>query len=221
MQEKEHAFQGHILSVNVGRSTQLTVGGKTRSTGIHKEPVAGPVQVSRLGLAEDVIANTKHHGGPDQAVYLYSAEDYDWWRGQLKRPLAPGTFGENITIDRWQPGVRIGDRLVMPTVTLEITAPRIPCATLAARMGIPAFVKQFAQARRPGLYARVLSEGAICRGEPFAIQPAPPEYPEALAIFDVWYEKERNPDLLRAGLNAPIAARAAAAFRYWLQDAAE
>ena len=54
---------------------------------------------------------------------------------------------------------------------LEITAPRIPCNTLAARMGDPGFVKRFLAAERPGLYCRVIRPGILQIGTQFNVTP--------------------------------------------------
>src|SRR5262245_6324727 len=98
-----------LLSVNVGRAEQ---GISTGETGINKLPVHGSVAVSGAGLEGDVVCDTKHHGGPDQAVYVYGAPDYDWWMEALGRDLSYGAFGENLTIGGLESaGIRIGDRL--------------------------------------------------------------------------------------------------------------
>ena len=102
--------------------------------------------------------------GPDQALYLYSAEDYAWWAGELGAPPAPGTFGENLTLSSFGPvEVRIGDRFRVGAALVEATAPRIPCATFATRMGEPDWVKRFAAARRPG-YLRARARARRGRG---------------------------------------------------------
>jgi len=87
----------HILSVNIGQRTPIANAKASGITGIYKNPANRPVMVTSLGLAGDFIADTKHHGGVDQAVYVYGTDDYDWWAAELGRPLAPGTFGENLT----------------------------------------------------------------------------------------------------------------------------
>ena len=67
-------------------------------------------------------------------MYAFAREDLDFWERELGRPLANGSFGENLTTsgldvsgakigERW----RIGDELV-----LEVTSGRIPCRTFAA-----------------------------------------------------------------------------------------
>ena len=44
-----------------------------------------------------MICNKKYHGGRDQAIYLYSVEDYAWWSDTLGQRVFAGTFGENFT----------------------------------------------------------------------------------------------------------------------------
>lgn len=152
-----------LVSVNVGSPTLLA--GSDEPTGIVKVPRSGPVLVDALGLVGDAILDRKHHGGPDQAVYVYLAHDYDLWAAELGETLAPGTFGENLTFagvagDR----LAIGDRFAIGEVVIEITYHRTPCNTLARRMGSPGWVKRFAKARRPGGYARVLKPGTVEAG---------------------------------------------------------
>jgi MOSC domain-containing protein YiiM len=154
-----------LLAVCIG-AARPTPGRKTSKTGIFKQAVDHPVMIGREGLAGDRIVNRKHHGGPDQAVYLEGSVDLDWWAEELGRPVPPGTFGENLVIsglDNRQ--IAVGDRFETDGVTLEITSCRIPCSTFALRMTDPKFVKRYTQAARPGAYARVLREGAVRVGE--------------------------------------------------------
>lgn len=85
-----------VVSVNVGK--EKSINSKSGKSGIFKEPVIQPVVVDSLGLEHDVIIDVENHGGVDQAVYVYGTTDYAWWAEQLKHPLEPGTFGENLTI---------------------------------------------------------------------------------------------------------------------------
>ena len=59
-----------IVSVNVGAPQDIRLGQHHSLSGIDKRAVSGPVQVGALGLEGDHILSRKHHGGPDQAVYL-------------------------------------------------------------------------------------------------------------------------------------------------------
>ena len=78
-----------LLSINVGAARAVDPTRPYDLTGIYKHPVAGPVQVTVDGLAGDAIVDTKNHGGPDQAVYVYSGGDYAWWAAELGRSLRP------------------------------------------------------------------------------------------------------------------------------------
>ncbi|GEM82738.1 MAG: molybdenum cofactor biosynthesis protein [Meiothermus sp.] len=201
-----------LLSINLGRPELLQIAQQTTTTGIYKNPIE-TAQVSTLGLSGDHVADQEHHGGPDQAVYVYSAEDYDWWMEKLGQALEPGTFGENLTFSSYGQGpVRIGDRFRVGPVLLEVSAPRIPCATLAARMGDPNFVKKFRQAARPGFYARVLEEGQVRHGQSIEKIAAPAQNATLLEVFDLWYDKTPDAARLRWILTAPLAERARAVY---------
>lgn len=197
----------NLLNVCVGQPQRLP--GKSARSGIDKRPVEGPVRVGPLGLGGDHVLNTKHHGGPDQAVYLYTDLDYDHWAQVLGERPAPGTFGENLLISGLESApTAIGQRLRVGGVLLEVTASRIPCQTFAAHMGDPAFVKKFRAARRPGLYARVLEGGEVRAGDPVSLDGAPPpDAPTVLDTFEVHYARKVAAPQLRRLLAAPVAER--------------
>lgn len=194
-----------IISVNVAQPVTIQFNGEDVKTGIYKRPLEGKVQVSRLGVAGDTVVDEAVHGGLDQAVYLYHAEDYDWWAEQLGRTLAPGTFGENLTVtglaDR---SLVIGDRLMINDIELEITAPRTPCFKLAERMNDPTFPKAFARAARPGAYARVLREGSLQTGDEIQLEPTTENFASVKDVFVEWHKKDRSPELLKKALDSPI-----------------
>jgi MOSC domain-containing protein YiiM len=136
-------------------------------TAIDKQPVGEPLRVRPYGLFGDVQADRKHHGGLTKALYAYADEDARFWATELDREIAPGLFGENLRTtgldvngaeigERW----RIGDELVV-----EVTCPRMPCATFQRWMGEPQWVKRFTAAGRPGAYLRIVHSGTIGAGD--------------------------------------------------------
>ncbi|MDX8352159.1 MOSC domain-containing protein [Cognatiyoonia sp. IB215182] len=152
-----------LLSIQIGKPEKTPA--KTGPTGHFKKPVDGPVAIHSLGLEGDAICDLKNHGGVDQAVYLFGTPDLEWWTKELGRDTLPGFFGENLVIsDLDTSSLAMGDILTIGDVTLQITAPRIPCATYAAHIGDGRAIKQFYAAERPGAYARVLQEGSVSRG---------------------------------------------------------
>jgi len=160
---------GVVLSVNVGAVAEFRAG-RGRWSAIVKKPIHGQVAVRGVNLQGDEQANRGFHGGPDQAVYAYPQESVDWWADELGRPLEPGMFGENLTLEGVDTdGALIGERWAIGGVVLEVTAPRTPCLKLQTRIGEPKFVKRFAAARRPGAYLRIVQEGELAAGDALEI----------------------------------------------------
>lgn len=159
-----------VLSVNLGKSQPIA--SKSGHTGFFKKPQATAVNVTALGLADDTIIDTQNHGGVDQAVYVYCQPDYEWWHHHHDLAIHPGLFGENLTLSGTSTAdAHIGARLIGEHLTLEITSPRTPCDTFAARMNDKAFPKRFWSSRRTGFYCRVIREGTIQTGELMQVQP--------------------------------------------------
>jgi MOSC domain-containing protein YiiM len=198
-----------VDSVNLGRprpNPHKEIGW----TGIGKQSTDGPVEVRApgpktiglgSGLVGDFIGDGKHHGGDDQAVYAFQREDLDEWQRRLGRELPNGFFGENLTTigldinnarigERW----RIGDEVV-----LQVTAPRIPCATFRGWMGEKGWAKIFTAAGRPGAYLKVITPGAIRAGDPIEVIDRPDHEVTVTLLFKATTtERELLPQLLAA-----------------------
>ncbi|MFD0025581.1 MOSC domain-containing protein [Streptomyces sp. NPDC058382] len=167
-----------LLSVNIGHPRPNPWKGLS-ATGIDKRPVDGPVAVTApgpkgtgaVGLAGDRAFDVKHHGGSDQAVYAFGREDLDGWEAELGRSLPNGSFGENLTtlgVD--VNGALIGERWrIGPDVLLEVSCPRVPCATFQGWLEREGWIKRFTQAARPGAYLRVIEPGDIRAADPVRI----------------------------------------------------
>jgi MOSC domain-containing protein YiiM len=136
-------------------------------TAIWKSPVAGLVRVRRLNLEGDGQADPGVHGGREKAVYAYPSEHYELWRKELELlELGWGSFGENLTtVGLTESTVRIGDRLRIGTVELQVTKPRLPCYKLALRLGRPEILRRLLQTGRTGFYLAVLEEGHLAAGD--------------------------------------------------------
>lgn len=194
-----------LISVNLGQAEPIEGAGKSGLTGIFKRPVLHPVQVHGLGMTGDTICDTQHHGGLDQAVYVYGTLDYQWWEDELGVPLAPGTFGENLTLSGLtSKDLRIGDRFEIGSVILEVTSPRVPCSTLAARMGDPAFLKKFRAAERPGAYCRVLQEGTLQAGDPVRHGVYTEEVVYMNELFQDFFEPPQDRERIIRHLKVPL-----------------
>jgi MOSC domain-containing protein YiiM len=194
-----------LLSINIGKERQQQRNDYIETTGIYKMPVDRPVEIKSLGIEGDAICDTKNHGGPDQALYIYGGADYAWWEREIGRELAPGTFGDNLTVsDLESVTFNVGDYIHVGEVTLQVTSPRIPCGTFATRMGDPQWVKKFCAAERPGLYVRVIKEGVVKAGDPVTVEKYTGATISILEMYREHYVKDKSEASLRKHLNAPI-----------------
>ena len=157
-----------IETVSVGGPRVVRWQGRDVSTSIFKSPVAGRVMIRRHNLDGDRQSDPTVHGGEYKAVYAYAAEDYDWWRRALGHGLEAANFGENLGV-RGLSGcdVHIGDVFRAGEAEVEATEPRLPCYKLGLRFGDPQMVKTFTDARRWGVYFRVVKEGSVAAGDSF------------------------------------------------------
>ena len=165
-----------LQALNTGSAHALNVNGREIQSGIFKESVIGSLELGPLGLTNDVQVNRKYHGGPDKAVCAYAFEHYGFWttvlenellgRELLGRELPAGSFGENFTLSGLlEDEVHIGDVFRVGTARVQISQPRQPCATLAARFGIKDFVKRVVDSGMTGWYFRVLEPGGVRAGD--------------------------------------------------------
>lgn len=155
-----------IRSLNTGRPVKETFFGKEIITGICKKPVAGPVRLGKTGFEGDGVGDLKNHGGPDKAVCVYGVDHYPYWEKILGTVLPPAAFGENLSLsDLDEAAICIGDVFQAGTAVIQVSQPRQPCSTLAARFGRKDMVKLVVDSGRTGCYFRVLEEGAVKSGD--------------------------------------------------------
>ena len=163
-----------LLSVNVGTVQDAPYANLGRS-GMDKRPVVGRVTARALGLDGDAVGDTKHHGGVDQAVYVFAREDLDWWARELGHEIRNGMFAENLTTEGIDVNeAEVGERWRIGTAELEVASIRIPCNDFKNWMGLGGFdnrawVKRFTRIGRPGPYLRVVTEGDVGAGDEIAV----------------------------------------------------
>jgi MOSC domain-containing protein YiiM len=190
-----------LVSVNLVRALVPDTLGDLDHTAIDKRPADGPVELHHTGPVGDTVMDRRHHGGRDQAVYAYAAEDLAHWSAELDRVLAPGTFGENLTTlgvdvtgavvgERW----RIEGSAGSDPVLLEVTSPRTPCATFQGWMGEPHWVRRFTEHGAPGTYLRVLTPGSVAAGAAVEVVSRPAH---GVTIGEVFVLRLADPARLR------------------------
>jgi MOSC domain-containing protein YiiM len=158
---------GRVESVNVAHvRSDIDTRAADGRTGIDKRPVDGPVLLTAAGVQGDTICETKHHGGPDQAVYAYAAEDLAFWAAELGQEFRPGGVGENLTVSGVDcTGAVLGERWRVGEAVLQVRSSRTPCRVFAGFRGVPDLVKRFIAAGRPGAYLAVERPGPVRAGD--------------------------------------------------------
>lgn len=211
----------HVLSVNLAR-VRPNPFKDTDVTGIDKAPSAGPVEVrapgdkavgSGSGLVGDTIGDRAHHGGDEQAVYAYAREELDDWQEFLGRALPNGFFGENLTTTGLDvSGAVIGERWRLgAAVELQVTGPRLPCATFRGWIDKRGWLKDFTKAAIPGAYLRVVTPGYLGAGDAVTILHKPSHQITVATVFRAFtLEPELLASLLAAGADLPGDTRRAA-----------
>jgi MOSC domain-containing protein YiiM len=145
-----------------------------------------------VGLAGDRVHDVEHHGGDHQAVYAYAREDLDTWERELGRTLANGSFGENLTTKGLDVNAALlGERWRIGSAVLEVSCPRIPCATFAGWLdgGAPhgrdsggGWLRTFTRAALPGPYLRVVEPGELTAGDPVTVVSRPDDHQVTVAL---------------------------------------
>jgi len=155
-----------MRSLNIGLPKKENFHGKDFVTGMCKEPVSGTLLLTKIGFEGDGVGDRRHHGGGDKAVCVYSLDHYAYWRSLLGIEMPVAAFGENLSVEGLRESdVRIGDVYRMGEAVVQVSQPRQPCGTLAARYGRNDFVKLVADSGRTGFYLRVLTEGRVRPGD--------------------------------------------------------
>ena len=187
-----------LLSVNVGTPQRHEWLGQTVTTSIFKSAVDGEVAVKTLNIAGDEQADLTVHGGVHKAVYAYPHEHYAWWLEHGIRPLKPGNFGENLTIEGLlESDIHIGDELEIGTARFAVTQPRLPCGKLQVRFNRPEMTKVFYNSRRFGWYFKVTREGTLQAGAPITIVNRDPNAVSVADLIALYTGDRPDPDVLR------------------------
>jgi len=163
-----------LLSIQVGRTAPL--GPEGVPSAFRKHHVEGPVKVGRLGLGGDEQADLRVHGGPEKAVYAYSAAHYAAWAEeypQHQEKFVAGGFGENLTVEGiLERDLCVGDVHRIGSAVLQVCQPRQPCFKLALSFDnrLP---KAMVRNGRAGWYYRVLEDGQIEAGDAIHLHDRP------------------------------------------------
>lgn len=180
-----------IVSTNIGIKKSIDWKGKAMTTGIFKLPVQEPVFLGSRAVKGDHINNLKVHGGLDKACYAYGENYYQFWKDLYPNlEWSYGMLGENLTIsDVDEAELKIGDIYKVGHAIIQVSQPRQPCNTFAAKFGATEVIKQFIDFGHPGIYLRVIQEGNVQNGDEFHLELRNHKALSVQQIFQLIYKK--------------------------------
>lgn len=155
-----------VVSLNVGKPEPLTFEGKRFISSINRKPATRAVMLEPLGFDGDRPGDERVHGGPDKAVCCYSHEHYPYFSRKLGTALDVPAFGENLTTEGMlESEVCLGDVYQIGRAAVQVSQPRQPCGTLAARNRSKQLPKWINEMAWGGFYFRVLEPGMVSPGD--------------------------------------------------------
>jgi MOSC domain-containing protein YiiM len=162
----------HLASIHTGPVAPLGPDGVP--SGFVKQARSGAVAVGPLGLAGDVQADLRVHGGPEKAVYAYAASHYPAWRAEFPEHAmlwAGGGVGENFSVEGLdESALCVGDIHEIGSAVLQVCQPRRPCFKFALRFGDSRLPGAMVRSGRSGWYYRVLEPGIVRAGDSFRLR---------------------------------------------------
>ncbi|MCJ7466692.1 MAG: MOSC domain-containing protein [Maribacter sp.] len=187
-----------IIATNIGNPTTFQWNGKEEKTGIFKYPVDRPLFLGKFDVSNDTICNRINHGGIDKACYLFSKEEYPYWK--VRYPELQwnwGMFGENLTVAGLDDAqMRIGDIYKIGTALVQVSQPREPCYKLGIRFGNQEIIQQYIERGHPGTYVRILEEGLVATGDEFKLVSQSKNTLTTKQFFDFLNASKKDPTIL-------------------------
>lgn len=126
--------------------------------------------VDALGFNGGEVADKKHHGGVDKAVFCYSYAHYELWRRELHLDIDANGFGENLCVTGTDEStVHLGDIFEIVKAKLQVIQPRKLCWKPARKYGELELSRITEENGRTSWYFKVLVPGEINAGEEISL----------------------------------------------------
>lgn len=183
-----------VISTNIAEPRIIKWRGKDVQTGIYKRPIDNGIYLGKEIVKDDEVSDRKYHGGEFKACYLFSSQEYEFWKD-----LYPnldwnwGMFGENLTVEGLdEKHLIIGDIYRLGSTKVQITQPREPCFKFGCKFGSQTALSQFVERGFPGTYIRVLEEGFVKNGDTLELVEKTKDSISIWQFFDLLYNKTKN-----------------------------
>jgi MOSC domain-containing protein YiiM len=193
-----------IISTNISKPTTFIWKGKEEKTGIYKKPTDKPIFLTKNDVMGDEVSDRLHHGGYYKACYIFSAEQYPYWK-----ELYPhldwdwGMFGENLTVSGFdEREVYLGDVYRIGDVVVQVSQYREPCFKFGHRFGNQGIIKQFIEHGYGGTYLSLVEEGEVRKGDEFVLIERPESSLSVTDLFRLVFAKEKDRGHLEIAANS-------------------
>ncbi|MEM9363119.1 MAG: MOSC domain-containing protein [Bacteroidota bacterium] len=191
-----------VISTNLAKPVFFEWNGETHSTGIFKYPVDQPLTLQEENVLDDTIADRRVHGGVFKACYLFSSDNYPYWKEKYPDlDWKWGMFGENLTIDGLDEAqLQIGSIYRLGTALVQITQPREPCYKLGYRFGNQAILGEFIAHARPGTYVRVLETGEVKNGDELKLVETSDSALTIKQFYKLLFSRKKDKELIKLAI---------------------
>lgn len=188
-----------IISTNISQPTTIFWNGQEEKTGIFKNPVDTPLFLEKTKVTHDTIIDRVHHGGEHKACYIFSEEEYGFWKKQYPDlSWNWGMFGENLTVTGLKESqIRVGNIYRIGTALVQVSQPREPCYKLGIRFNDQGILKKFIDRSRPGTYLRILKEGEVSKNDELILIEESENDLTIGQFYNLLYQRPRPKELLQ------------------------
>ncbi|GAA4816594.1 MOSC domain-containing protein [Litoribaculum gwangyangense] len=193
-----------IISTNIAKPVTFIWNGKEESTGIYKKPTTKPIYLTENDVKGDEVTDRVHHGGEFKACYMFSEEQYPYWKKLYPNlDWTYGMFGENLTVSDFdETKVLLGDVYKVGEALVRISQYREPCYKLGHKFGTQHVIKQFIEHGFGGTYLSILEEGYVNIDDEFKLVERPENSLSVAQLFQLIHAKQKDKTLLKIASNS-------------------
>lgn len=159
--------------------------------------------LGKTDVAKDSVIDRKHHAGEHKACYLFSSDQYPYWKnGYSDLEWDWGMFGENLTIEGLDESqIRIGDVYKIGSALVQVSQPREPCYKLGVRFGTQEILRQFIDHGHPGTYVRILVEGHVKKGDVLELMEQSKNTLTIKQFYELLYAKKKDLGIVKLAIS--------------------
>jgi MOSC domain-containing protein YiiM len=193
-----------VISTNIAKPTKFIWDGKEETTGIFKKPTNKPIYVTKNDVLNDEVSNRLNHGGYYKACYIFSSEQYPYWKNLYPAlDWSWGMFGENLTVSDFdERKVFLGDIYKVGEALVQVSQYREPCYKFGHKFGTQKVLKQFIKHGFGGTYLSILEEGNVTINDEFTLVERPENSLSVAALFQLVFAKEKDQNLLKIAVQS-------------------